>query len=67
MSWQWASPLLLPRRQRLSGQDHAAQIERPCIREALKKHKQAGHPIVVCENGKVVWIPADEIVIEDDI
>ena len=34
------------------------------VREAILKHAQAGHPIAVSENGKVVWIPADEILAE---
>jgi len=36
------------------------------INEALRKHKAAGKPIVVWRDGKVVWVPADEIVIEED-
>jgi len=35
------------------------------IRTALLQHKQAGIPIVVWRDGKVVEIPADEIVIPD--
>lgn len=31
------------------------------VREALRRHKQAGCPIVVWRNGKTVWIPADKI------
>jgi predicted metal-dependent phosphotriesterase family hydrolase len=36
------------------------------VRAALISHKQTGDPICVWEDGKVVWIPADEIVIPDD-
>jgi hypothetical protein len=36
------------------------------VREAMIKHKQAGKPIVVWRNEKIVWIPADEIQIEDE-
>jgi hypothetical protein len=31
------------------------------VREALRRHKQAGCPIVVWRNGKTVWVPADKI------
>jgi hypothetical protein len=31
------------------------------VREALLKHKQAGNPIVVWRDGKIVWIKAEEI------
>jgi hypothetical protein len=30
-------------------------------RDALLDHKRTGDPIVVWENGQVVWIPADKI------
>jgi hypothetical protein len=33
--------------------------------KALDRHKRLGNPIVVWRDGKVVWIPADEIVIPD--
>ncbi len=31
------------------------------VREALLKHKQAGNPIVVWRNGKIVWLKPEEI------
>jgi hypothetical protein len=31
------------------------------VRQALLAHKRAGVPIAVGQNGKVVWIPPDEI------
>lgn len=31
------------------------------VREALRRHKQAGCPIVVWRNGRTVWVPADKI------
>lgn len=30
-------------------------------REALKRHKQAGNPVVVWRDGKMVWIKPEEI------
>ena len=36
------------------------------VRAALLSHKQTGDPICVWRDGKVVWIPADEIVIPDE-
>ena len=33
-------------------------------RDALLDHKRTGDPIVVWENGQVVWIPADKIEID---
>lgn len=31
------------------------------VREALKKHKQAGNPVVVWRDGKMVWLKPEEI------
>ncbi|HUY92825.1 MAG TPA: hypothetical protein VMV10_29060 [Pirellulales bacterium] len=36
------------------------------VREALLEHKRAGNPIAVWENGRVVWIPPEEIVVDDE-
>lgn len=60
-----------------SEQDHRSPAERvddlPCIleamrqsvREALLLHKRAGNPIAVWREGAVVWVPPEEIVIDD--
>lgn len=34
-------------------------------RAAHLDHKRTGDPIVVWENGRVVWIPADQIEVDD--
>ncbi len=34
-------------------------------RAALLDHELTGDPIVVWENGRVVWIPADQIEVDD--
>lgn len=31
------------------------------VRDALLKHKQAGNPIVVWRDGKIVWLKPEEI------
>jgi hypothetical protein len=33
------------------------------VGDALREHKLRGAPIVVARNGRIVWIPAEEIVI----
>jgi predicted ABC-type ATPase len=38
---------------------------RLAVRQAMIEHKAAGMPMVVWRDDKVVWIPADELVIED--
>lgn len=34
------------------------------VRDALLKHKQAGNPIVVWHDGKIVWIKPEEIAVQ---
>ncbi|MBI4685273.1 MAG: hypothetical protein HY755_08740 [Nitrospirae bacterium] len=31
------------------------------VRDALLKHKQAGNPIVIWRDGKIVWLSPEEI------
>jgi hypothetical protein len=31
------------------------------VHDALLKHKQAGNPVVVWQNGKMVWLKPEEI------
>lgn len=31
------------------------------VKDALKRHKQAGNPIVVMQDGKMVWLKPEEI------
>ena len=42
---------------------HALRL---AARDTLIAHKRDGDPIVVWEDGRVKWIPADEIVIPDE-
>ncbi len=34
---------------------------RQAVKDALLKHKQAGNPIVVWRDGKMVWLKPEEI------
>lgn len=36
-------------------------VLKKAVREALRRHKQMGNPVVVWRNGKTVWIPSEEI------
>ena len=35
------------------------------VREALRRHKQAGLPVVEWRNGKVRWVPPEGINVEE--
>ena len=37
---------------------------RQAVREALLRHKQAGNPVAVWQDGKVVWVQPEDIVVE---
>ena len=40
-------------------------IER-AVRRAVREHKLLGRPIVIWRDGAVVWVPPEEIVVEDE-
>jgi hypothetical protein len=37
------------------------------VYDALRTHKLLGHPIVVWRDGKVVWVPPDEIELPEEL
>lgn len=41
-------------------------IFRRAVRQALLMHKRAGNPIAAWKDGKVIIIPPEEILIEED-
>lgn len=45
----------------LNDPERVTQILQEGIRSALLKHKQVGNPICEWRDGKVVWIPPEEI------
>jgi hypothetical protein len=43
--------------------DHG-RIERAlqgAVRQALRRHQEAGYPVATWRDGRVVWVPAEEI------
>jgi hypothetical protein len=49
-----------------SENDGIEQAVRLAVRDALIQHKRAGNPVCTWRDGKVVWIPAEEIQIDDE-
>jgi len=35
------------------------------VREALYQHKKAGNPVVSWQDGKIVWIQPEDIIVEN--
>ncbi len=50
----------------LEDDDRIEAALRQAVREALLRHKQAGNPVVECDNGKIVILPAEDIVIPEE-
>ena len=36
-------------------------VLRKAVREALLKHRQAGHPVVEWRDGKIVWVGPEDL------
>lgn len=56
-------PKLTPA-ERVDDVERITRALRLAVREALWKHKIEGNPVVVWRNGRVEWIPPEEIPIE---
>jgi hypothetical protein len=41
------------------------QALRRAVREALQRHRQAGFPVSAWREGKIVWIPPEEIPVHE--
>ena len=52
--------------ERMSDGKGMAKAMGEAIREAVREHKLLGFPIVVWKDGKVVWIPPEEIELTDE-
>jgi hypothetical protein len=50
----------------LNDSKRVTQIIQSGINDALLKHKKMGNPICEWRNNRVVWIPADKIVIPQE-
>ena len=55
-----------PPSERVNDVEAIGRAMRQAVREALWQHKRAGNPVPVWQDGRVVWIPASELVIPDD-
>lgn len=45
--------------------DEIQQAMKQAVREALIRHKQAGNPVATWRDGQVVWVPPEEIPVEE--
>ena len=44
----------------------ADRLAKLAVRQAMIEHKEAGLPVATWEDGKVVWVAAEDIVISDE-
>lgn len=45
----------------IADRDRIASALAEGVKDALTRHKQAGNPIVVMQDGKMVWLKPEEI------
>jgi hypothetical protein len=49
----------------LAESDAVEAAVRAAVHDALLMHKRLGNPVVTWQDGKVVWIPPDEIPVDE--
>jgi len=54
-----------PPSERVDDLDRILEALRVAVREALRDHARAGNPVAVWRDGRVVWIPPEEIPVDD--
>ena len=50
----------------LRDDDRIEQAMEDAVQDALRSHKLMGDPIVIWRDGKVVWVPPEEIELADE-
>ena len=50
----------------LADREKINQALAKAVQDALLKHKQAGNPVAIWRDGKVVWIPPEEILAKEN-
>jgi len=60
------TPAQLPPSELVHDSARALAAVRRATRKALLDHKQTGDPVVTLVDGRIRWVPADEIVIPDE-
>lgn len=45
----------------IADRDRILKAFTEAAKDACRRHKQSGHPIVVMKNGQIVWIEAEDI------
>ena len=54
------------RRERLAEAAAVEKAVQEAVREALLDHKRAGNPVATWKDGRVVWIPPEEIPVDEE-
>lgn len=53
--------------ERLADREEMSRAVTQVVHEAIRRHKEMGKSIAIGENGRVVIVPAEEIVLLEDI
>lgn len=52
--------------ERIRDREGVRKAIRAGVQEGLRVHKMLGHPVVTERNGKVTWIPPEEIELDEE-
>lgn len=55
-----------PAAEALCNPDKITEALKMAGRDAMRLHKQTGNPMVVWRDGKVVWVPPEEISLDEE-
>lgn len=58
------SPQIHPSIERIDDVPRILHAMKQGVRKALARHRASGNPIAIWRDGRVVWIPAEEIPVE---
>jgi hypothetical protein len=54
-------------RQMLADADAVETAVRESVHDALLMHKRLGNPVASWQNGQIIWIPPDQIRVDDPV
>ena len=52
--------------ERVTDLERIERALRAAVRDALQRHKRDGDPVAVWREGRVVWLPPDQIPVADE-
>ncbi len=60
-----ASQSLIDRKSVIRQAEAIVAAVREAVRDAIEDHRRTGDPIVLCDNGNIRWVAAEDIVVPE--